>query len=342
MIERTAVVGAGSWGTAFSLLLSRQGFNPKLWVREKEVFESIVKRRVNEIFFPEFKVPPQVSPVQDMEEAVEEAEIIFVAVPSRFCRRVFLEMASCLRPGQVVVSLTKGIEEGSLKRMTEIMTEVFPPRVKLAVLSGPSFAREVAAGLPTAVVCASETREVAASIQGMISGLNFRVYTSSDVKGVELAGAIKNVIALAAGISDGLGLGHNARASLITRGLFEIAKLGLKLGARYETFFGLAGIGDLVLTCTGHLSRNYQVGLQLGQGKKLTEILAGMKMVAEGVSTAISVNQLARREEVDMPICQEVYRVLYEQKDPRSSLVDLMTRTLKAEGLVPPFSGQGD
>lgn len=335
-MNRVAVIGAGSWGTAFSLLLSRQGFSPRLWVREKEIYDSIVHRRVNDIFLPDFLIPAQVLPIQDLAEAIEKTEVIFVAVPSRFCRRAFSEMAPYLKPGQVVVSLTKGIEEGTLMRMTEIMTTVFPPEVELAVISGPSFAREVAAGLPTAVVCASRAPEVAGRVQRYLSGLNFRVYTSSDVIGVEIAGAVKNVIAIAAGISDGLGLGHNARASLITRGLFETARLGLTLGAKQETFLGLAGIGDLVLTCTGHLSRNYQIGLQLSQGKNLSEILAGMKMVAEGVSTAISVNQLALREKIEMPICQEVYQVLYEKKDPRSSLVDLMSRTLKAEGLNLP------
>ncbi len=340
MRNRVSVVGAGSWGTAFTLLLFRQGFSPRLWVREKEIYESILRQRVNDVFLSGFVIPAEVLPVQDLAAAVDPAEVIYVAVPSRFCRQVFSEMASYLKPGQVVVSLTKGIEEGSLMRMTEVMAELFPPEVELAVLSGPSFAREVAAGLPTAVVCASRTPEVAGRIQRDLSGLNFRVYTSEDVIGVELAGAVKNVIAIAAGISDGLSLGHNARASLITRGLFEIAKLGLKLGARQETFFGLAGIGDLVLTCTGHLSRNYQVGRQLGQKKNLAEILAGMRMVAEGVSTAISVNQLALREKVEMPICQEVYQVLYENKDPLSSLVDLMSRTLKPEGLTAPSAGE--
>jgi glycerol-3-phosphate dehydrogenase (NAD(P)+) len=332
-IKKAAVIGAGGWGTAFSLLLSQQKIETRLWVREREVFEELRSSRTNSTFLPGVILPPDIFFTQDMAEALDRAEAIFVAVPSRYCRQIYLEMAPYVTPIQIVVSLTKGIEEKTLLRMTEIMSQVFACRPHLAVLSGPSFAREVAAGLPTAVVVAAEKIEMAEKIQQSLASLNFRVYTSQDVKGVEIAGAVKNVIALACGLSDGLNFGHNARASLITRGLVEMTKLGLKLGARQETFYGLAGIGDLVLTATGKLSRNYQVGYQIGQGKKLEEILAGMKMVAEGVTTAISIRDLARREKVDMPICQEVYQILYEGKNPRDSLIDLMSRALKSEPL---------
>jgi len=330
-IKKAAVIGAGGWGTAFSLLLSQQEIETRLWVREREVFEELKNSRINSAFLPGVVLPSDIFFTQDMAEAMDRAEVIFVAVPSRYCRQIYSEMAPYLTPVQIVVSLTKGIEEKTLLRMTEIMSQIFACRPHLAVLSGPSFAREVAAGLPTAVVVASEKIETAERIQKSLASLNFRIYTSQDVKGVEIAGAVKNVIALACGLSDGLNFGHNARASLITRGLVEMTKLGLKLGARQETFYGLAGIGDLVLTATGKLSRNYQVGYQIGQGKKLEEILAGMKMVAEGVTTAISIRDLARREKVDMPICQEVYQILYEGKNPRYSLIDLMSRALKSE-----------
>ncbi len=328
---KMAVVGAGSWGTAFALLLSRQGYQTSLWVREKNIYEELKTERTNSVFLPGFILPTLIKPAQELEKVLRGADVVFIAVPSRFCRQTYQNMAGYLRSGQVVVSLTKGIEEKSHMTMTEIMASLFPSSVNLAVLSGPSFAREVAAGLPTAVVVASTEASIAKTIQEALSSLVFRVYTSSDVRGVEIAGAVKNVIALAAGISDGLNFGHNARASLITRGLVEITRLGLKLGAKLETFYGLAGIGDLVLTCTSLLSRNYQVGFKLGQGLKLEEILAGMKMVAEGVSTSFSLAELARQNNVEMPICQEVYQVIYEKKDPRRSLADLMTRTLKEE-----------
>jgi glycerol-3-phosphate dehydrogenase (NAD(P)+) len=289
--------------------------------------------RRNSVFLPGFNFPRPVSFSKDIHDTAALAEVLFIAVPSRHCRPVFSSIAPALSASQTVVSLTKGIEEGTLKRMTEIMRDVFPRRRSptLAVLSGPSFAREVAEKHPTAVVVASSDRSCAGEIQRLISNIYFRAYTSDDVVGVELAGAVKNVIAVAAGISDSLGSGHNSRAALITRGLAEMTRLGVKLGARKETFFGLAGIGDLVLTCTANLSRNYHVGYELGQGRRLGRILAETKTVAEGVTTTVSVRDLARRERVEMPISEEVYRVLYENKSPRASIRDLMRRTLKVE-----------
>lgn len=330
---KMVIVGGGSWGTAFALHLSRLGFKPQLWVREPEILQMLESQRENIVFLPGFKLPPGVSFTSRLEDILPSAEVIFIAVPSRYCRPIYAAMAPHLRSGQVVVSLTKGIEDGSLQRMTEVMAEVFPwPTCPhLAVLSGPSFALEVAKRHPTAVVVASADLSIATSVQRLVADEFFRVYSSQDVVGVELGGALKNVIAIAAGISDALEFGHNSRAALITRGLAEMTRLGIKLGATRETFQGLAGIGDLVLTCTARLSRNYHVGYELGKGKKLSEIVAATPMIAEGVDTAISAYRLAEREGVEMPISFEVYRVLYENKSPQQSLKDLMSRTLKLE-----------
>ncbi len=327
------VIGGGSWGSAFALHLGRLRVKTRLWVREGEILKPLLKTRQNPVFLPGHVFRPSVSFSADLEETAGSAEVLFIAVPSQFCRQVFSDIAPSLSPDQIVVSLAKGIEEGSLKRMTEIMEEVFRVRSlpHLAVLSGPSFSREVADRHPTAVVIASKEIHFAKTVQHLVSNIYFRAYTSEDVIGVELAGACKNIIALAAGISDSLKYGHNTRAALITRGLAEMTRLGIKLGASKETFMGLAGIGDLVLTCTAKLSRNYQVGYDLGKGRPLSLILSGMKMVAEGVSTAISVRDLARRENVEMPIVEEVFRVLYENKSPKESLRDLMLRALKVE-----------
>jgi len=328
-----AIIGGGSWGTAFALHLGRRRLSTRLWIREEDIREALIKTRQNGVFLPGFTLPPEVSFSADIRETAASAGILFIAVPSRFCRPVFREIEPVLKREQIVVSLTKGIEEGSLKRMTEVMEEVFPrPRLPhLAVLSGPSFAREVAEKHPTAVVIAAAEAESARTVQRFVSDICFRAYTSDDVAGVELAGALKNVIAMACGISDALRFGHNTRAALITRGIVEISRLASKLGAKKETFLGLAGIGDLVLTCTARQSRNYHVGFELGKGRSLREILEATPMVAEGVTTTVSALDLARREHVEMPISTEVYRVLYESKNPRTSLGDLMLRTLKEE-----------
>jgi len=328
-----AVIGGGSWGSAFALHLGRRGLNTRLWVRERDIRDELLKTRQNPVFLPGFRFPPEVDFSADIQEAAASAGVVFIAVPSRFCRRIFEEIASALRADQIVVSLAKGIEEGTLKRMTEVMNEVFSPHSlpRLAVLSGPSFAREVAQRHPTAVVIASASVEAARTLQHLVSDIHFRAYTSSDVTGVELAGALKNVIAVAAGISDALCFGHNTRAALITRGIAEMTRLGLKLGAKKETFQGLAGIGDLVLTCTARMSRNYHVGYELGKGRTLAEIQSETPMVAEGITTTVSVRNLSLREGVEMPISTEVYRVLYENKSPRDSLGELMLRALKRE-----------
>lgn len=330
---KAGVIGAGTWGSAFALHLARRGVPSSLWVREAEILSELRRTRENRTFLPGFPFPRSVSFSGDASETAASTDILFIAVPSQFFRSVFSGLAGGLSSSKVVVSLTKGIEERTLKRMTEIMAEAVTSRhrPRFAVLSGPSFAREVAEKHPTAVVVAAASQEVARRVQTLVSDVNLRAYTSPDVTGVELAGAMKNVIAIAAGISDALKYGHNPRAALITRGIVEMTRLGVKLGARKETFFGLAGIGDLVLTCTGRMSRNYHVGYELGKGRPLTEVLRSTKTIAEGVATTISVRTLARREAVEMPITEEVYRVLYDGKDPRDSIRDLMQRALKVE-----------
>ena len=330
---KASVIGGGSWGSAFALHLGRLEIPTRLWIREEEICSELLKSGENKVFLPGFVFPPTVSFTSDIEEAVPSADFLFIAVPSSFCRPIYNLLSPLVKESQTVVSLTKGIEEASLKRMTEVMEEIFlgSRRPHLAVLSGPSFAREVAELHPTAVVVASREPDLAETIQHLISSLSFRAYASDDIVGVELAGALKNVIALATGISDALEFGHNTRAALITRGLAEITRLGLQLGAKKETFSGLAGIGDLVLTCTTRISRNYHVGFELGKGEPLDEILARMNMVAEGVTTTVSGVELARREKVEMPIAEEVYQILYERKNPKESLVDLMSRKLRVE-----------
>lgn len=328
-----SVIGAGSWGSAFALHLSRLKIKTRLWVREEDVFKRLLKTGENKAFLPGFIFPSGVLFSRDMVEALASTEIVFVAVPSQFCREIYIQMAPHLSSSQGVVSLTKGIEEGSLKRMSELAEDILTgvPKSRIAVLSGPSFAREVAQAHPTAVVIASKEMEFAQQVQRLISNVRFRAYASKDVVGVELAGALKNIIAIAAGALDSLHFGYNSVAALMTRGLAEIARLGASLGARRETFFGLAGIGDLALTCTGKLSRNHSVGVELGKGKSLSEIVAGTKMIAEGIPTTLSAHELAREKGVELPICEQVYQVLYKNKPLHKAIQDLMSRALKQE-----------
>jgi len=330
---KASVIGGGSWGSAFALHLSRLKIRTRLWVREEEIFRRLQITKENKVFLPGFIFPPEVSFYHDLEETLDSAGLIFIAVPSQFCREILTRMAPYVTSEQGIVSLTKGIEEGSLKRMSEIAEEVFPrvPRSQIAVLSGPSFAREVAQAHPTAVVVAAKELEFAEHVQRLISDISFRAYTSKDVLGVELAGALKNIIAIAAGALDSLHFGYNSVAALITRGLAEIARLGTKMGAKKDTFLGLAGIGDMVLTCTGKLSRNHHVGFALGKGKSLSEITSGMKMIAEGIPTTLSAHELAMKRDTEMPICEEVFQVLYKNKPLLNAIQDLMSRALKAE-----------
>jgi len=330
---RTAVIGGGSWGSAFARYLGSIGLPTRLWVREHDIYQGLLRTRENTTFLPGFTFPDGVGFSEDLRETASAADVVFVAVPSQFCRSTYARMAPALRKGQILVSLTKGFDKRTLMRMSQVMEEAFRPHVlpHMTVLSGPSFAREVAAGYPTALVIASKDPSAAREVQHLISSLTVRAYTSSDVIGVEVAGALKNVIAIAAGIVDALKFGLNSRAALITRGLVEITHLGVALGARKETFSGLAGMGDLVLTCTGELSRNHRVGQQLGQGRTLREILAGMKMVAEGVHTTVAARRIARTLGVEMPISEQIYQVLYRGKPVAKVVADLMSRALKAE-----------
>jgi glycerol-3-phosphate dehydrogenase (NAD(P)+) len=327
------VVGAGSWGTTLAQLLAAKGLSVDLWVFEKELCETIRKTGENSYYLPEFALDRNLSPHNDLRRVVEGHKLLVMVVPSHVYRQVTTQMLPYIEPHTIVVSATKGIENETLLTMSGIWEDLAgsggPEEV--LCLSGPSFAREVVRKIPTAITVAGNNLEIAKSVQQVFSTSYFRVYTSLDKIGVELAGALKNVIALAAGACDGLGFGHNTRAALVTRGLAEISRLGVKMGAHPLTFSGLSGIGDLLLTCTGDLSRNRTVGMKLGQGKKLQEILGEMRMVAEGVKTARSVHFLALKMGVDMPICEQVYQVLYEDKNPLEAVGDLMERDLKHE-----------
>ena len=328
-----AVIGAGSWGTTLANLLAKKEHKVTLWIYERDLAARIVASRENDLYLPGFPLSPQLLFTADLNEAVRGRQLILLVPPSQVMRQVVSGISGWIGEETLLVSASKGIENDSLQTMAEVIGECLGSknRKRLTFLSGPSFAREVAAEMPTAVVAASSDGQAAATTQEVFSTPYFRVYTNDDVMGVELGGALKNVIALAAGVSDGLGFGYNTRAALITRGLAEMNRMGLALGANPATFAGLAGMGDLVLTCTGDLSRNRTVGMELGRGRTLAEILAGMKMVAEGVKTTLSAYQLACRLGVDMPITEQMYRILYENKDPRQAVTDLMLRGLKAE-----------
>lgn len=332
-----AVIGAGAWGTALSIVLGRKGAHDvRLWAYERQVCDTIAGKRVNELFLPGYSVPETVTVTNSLQEALAGAELLVSVMPSHHCRRLFREMAPLLRSEMLFVSATKGVENDTLSRMTEVITDVvqelagFPPR--LGALSGPSFAREVARGDPTAITAASHDPDLAQAVQREFGDPSFRVYTSEDVVGVELGGALKNIIAIAAGICDGLGLGHNSVAALITRGLAEITRLVVACGGHRETMAGLAGLGDLVLTCTGELSRNRSVGVELGRGRKLADVVAGMHgMVAEGVLTTHAAVGLAHKYGVEMPITQQVHAILHQDKSPRDAIHELMTRRATSE-----------
>ncbi|KPJ97737.1 MAG: glycerol-3-phosphate dehydrogenase [Desulfobacterales bacterium SG8_35] len=337
-VERIAVIGAGSWGTALTKPLTDLGQTVSLWAHRKEHVAELKATRQNKAYLPGFILADTVTPVSDLKEAVAGHTIIIMVVPSHVFRKVFTELEPYLANESYVVSASKGIENDSLLTMTQVMEEVLSSaagagerNIKTGVLSGPSFAREVAAGLPTAVTVASRNMEAATYIQRALSSPLFRVYAATDVIGLELGGALKNIVAIGAGICDGLGYGTNTRAALITRGLAEISRLGASMGADPLTFSGLGGLGDLVLTCTGDLSRNRMVGLKLGQGKKLSTILSEMRMVAEGVKTTRSAWNLARKVGVEMPILDQVYQVLYQDKPCRDAVRDLLARSLKEE-----------
>ena len=331
-MTRIAVVGGGAWGTALADLLARKGETVTLWAREPEVIEGVNRQHMNAMFLPGASLSPALRAESDLAAAVRGAEVIVSAAPSHAVRPVMMAVAAALNGLlPLVVSASKGLDPEKLERPSSVLSEVLPRGAPIAVLSGPSFALEVFQGQPTAVVAAAADHAVAQRAQRVFSTGYFRVYSHTDVVGVELGGALKNVIALAAGILEGLGLGYNTRAALITRGLAEITRLSVALGAQPMTFAGLAGMGDLILTATGALSRNRALGVALGQGQTLAQALAGKPAVVEGVNTARTAVALGERHGVELPIAREVANVLFENKAPRQAIADLMERELKAE-----------
>ena len=331
-MSRIGVIGSGAWGTALSIVLARgDRHQVQLWALEREVRESIEKTRINEPFLAGFKIPDAVQVTNSLAEAVGGVEILLTVMPSHHARGLYEQIKTLQPAARILVSATKGIENGTYKRMTEVATDA-TGMSRVAALSGPTFAKEVARGDPTALTVASTDPNVAAMVQREFSDPMFRVYTNDDVVGVELGGSLKNVIAIAAGVVEGLSFGHNTAAALITRGLAEITRLAVACGAHRETLSGLAGMGDLVLTCTGGLSRNRTVGVELGRGRKLRDIMAGMHgMVAEGVLTTDAAMGLASRYGIEMPITEQIHALLHEEKSPKDAIRELMSRPGKEE-----------
>lgn len=333
VINKIAVIGAGSWGTTLANHLAQKGLSVNLWVREEQVFEQIKNERMNKVFLPGMELVPKLRPVRSYEEALLDRELILLVVPSHVYREVLTGVRRYLREGISLMTATKGIENKSLMLMSQVAEDVLTKEHmgRFAVLAGPSFAKEVYKKNPTAVTIACRDVDHARVLQNLFYTEYFRVYISEDLIGCQVAGALKNVIAIAAGAADGLQVGHNARAALITRGLAEIVRLAVALGANPHTLAGLSGIGDLVLTCTGDLSRNRTVGLKIGRGMSLDEITGSMNMVAEGIKTARAAYELGKKMDVVLPITNQVYHVLYEGKDPKEAVRELMTRELKVE-----------
>jgi glycerol-3-phosphate dehydrogenase (NAD(P)+) len=330
---KLAIIGGGSWGTALSIVLASRSESVTLWVYEKDLAGRMSQSRVNDIFLPDFRLPENIHVVTDLATALKGVDIVLGVMPSHHARGIYAAMLPHLTPSMILVSATKGLEQGSLLRMSEVIDHTIQPKFtpRVAVLSGPTFAREVAAGNPTAVVVASSNPEVARCVQEAFSGPSFRLYTNADPAGVEVGAALKNVIAIGAGICEGLNLGHNPTAALITRGLAEITRLAIAMGGQAKTLAGLAGLGDLVLTCSGDLSRNRYVGKELGTGRSLGEILGSMRMVAEGVETCASAVALGEKLDVDLPIIQQMHTVMSGRKSPREAVRELMDRALKGE-----------
>ena len=333
MTEKIGVIGAGAWGTALSILLSDKGHDVTLWMYEKDLAEETARTRDNRVYLPGFTLPESIQVTSSLETAVRDKAIILSVVPSHTVRVVSKQFTPFLSGDGVIVSASKGIEIETLMPLSEVFKDILPEQFheRLCILSGPSFAKEVAQKMPTAVALASHNPVIAKKVQAIFSNPYFRIYTNPDVIGVELAGSLKNVVAIAAGVLEGMGYGYNTMAALLTRGLAEMARLGIAMGGNLHTFSGLAGMGDLVLTCTGGLSRNRTLGVRIGKGEKLNDIMSGMKTVAEGVKTARAARYLARKYNVDMPIVDEVYQLLYEEKDPKQAVKDLMNRELKDE-----------
>jgi len=327
------VLGAGSWGTALAILLARNGITVKLWDRDAEHIGQMVRGRTNQRYLPDVQLPDPISPLADLPAALEDVDYVLIAVPSSGFRSVLQRVRTQVGSSFNLIWASKGLEPGTGKFLHQVVDEELPEHRSIAVLSGPSFAKEVARGLPTAVTIASKNTAYAKAVAALFHCHRFRTYTSEDVLGVELGGSIKNVLAIAAGISDGLGYGANARAALITRGLAEIMRLGKKLGGHRETFMGLAGVGDLVLTCTDDQSRNRRLGLAVGRGVALDQAVAEIGQAVEGLHTAKEVDELARSHQVDMPITQQVKRVLYDGEEAAAAVDALLAREPKAENL---------
>lgn len=330
---KITVIGAGSWGTTLALLLFSNRHDVTLWSYRREDLDNIINKRENTVFLPGIKIPDELTVTSDLEEATHKAEVIVTAVPSQHLRSILKQISHLNTQRTIVVNVAKGIENDTLMTMSEVIAEVFPghPPVKSAILSGPSFAEEVSKKIPTAVVVASNDIETAKFIQQIFLTPYFRIYVSDDVRGVELGGSLKNVIAVGAGMCDGAGYGDNTKAAIMTRGIVEIARLGTAMNANHKTFSGLSGIGDLIATCMSKHSRNRYVGEEIGKGRKLPDVLSKMVMVAEGIQTTISAWQLAKKLDVEVPIINEVYNVLFSGKDPHDATMDLMTRDPKGE-----------
>ena len=330
-MERIGVVGAGAWGTTLAKLLVEKGHSVTLWAWEPELAVTMARERENGIYLPGVELPETLVITTSLAHIGRGCSTLLLVTPSHVLRSVFSELRPFLETSVLLISATKGLEHATCMTMSQVIRQVAPEVKSLAVLSGPSFAKEVSRGLPAALVAASDDEAIAKQVQNVLNTPAFRVYAGSDPLGVELGGSLKNVIAIAAGVVDGLGLGHNALAALITRGLREIARLGVAMGARAETFAGLAGLGDLVLTCTGDLSRNRQLGLAMSKGASLSDLLRRSSTVKEGVNAAKAAVTLAERFSVEMPICREICAILFENKSPREAVVDLMGRAPKSE-----------
>jgi len=332
-MEKLTVLGAGSWGTSIANLLGNNGHSVNLWCFEKETVEEITKSGENITYLPAIKLSENIIPTSSLEEACTDAKRIISVVPSQFTRNIITKAKDYLPDECLFVSASKGIEQETFLTMSQVIKDVIGEEKKydIVTLGGPTFAIEVAKKMPTVMVVASESEEASRQFQMLFSNRNFRAYTNDDIIGVELGGSVKNVIAIAAGIISGVGGGHNTIAALITRGIAEISRLGISMNAKLLTFAGLAGIGDLILTCTGNLSRNRTVGNKIAAGESLPQILAGMKMVAEGVETAKSVEGLSKKQNVEMPICHQVYLILFHEKNPNDAIKSLMERNLKKE-----------
>ena len=333
MSRTVAVLGAGSWGTALAIHLARNGHAVRLWARSAELVERLVREREHTAVHPTIRFPEGIVATTDLSWACGMADAVVFVCASHGVRELAARVQGTLRGQPVIVSAAKGIEESTQKTMSDVLEDTLGAdhAGNVAALSGPSFAREVAAGIPTAVTAAAHTLGVAERVQALFHAPAFRVYTTTDLVGVEIGGAVKNVIAVAAGVSDGLGFGHSTRAALITRGLAEISRLAVTMGADRQTLYGLSGLGDLALTCTGDLSRNRTVGLRLGRGESLREVLASMKEVAEGVRNTRSVHDLAIARGIEMPIAEQMFEVLYQQKEPRQAVGELMKRRSRQE-----------